>query len=401
MPNATGSQNQYQPHPDSAAVFPAPEAAVYAQQPSSSTVFNAPGHNSNPHAFVNQPGAPLYAQAGTANNNPYTSAGMVVAPAYANQGASRAPVAGVPNRSRPALLNSRANELLRAVQRARTPDFVEGIINGVIWDQDNGVRVPLMELAETRDGETALVELVRATLRHRASGALQRLFRCLIDGWIMEQRTGPEMLQHFFTTLDYVHCSIFIDELAIPRFWEMVMSRSLHARMSMMVCLDNTGYYTDQGTDLHVTFVYHSVAIARNIYGFLLLRTIFETGRNNHLKERIRQRVMANLMELSMHQYGNNVVLACFIPSNRPPLFSAILLQCGLQAFSRLHGVQLAQLVQNNNARHVLHRLLQTSMTQNAAAAEAMRLAEQILGVGQGWWTRGDPRAQAIAILRR
>ena len=64
-----------------------------------------------------------------------------------------------------------------------------------------------------------------------------------------------------------------------------------------------------------------------------------------------------------MHQYGNNVVLACFIPSNRPPLFSAILLQCGLQAFSRLHGVQLAQLVQNNNARHVLHRLLQTSMT--------------------------------------
>jgi len=40
-------------------------------------------------------------------------------------------------------------------------------------------------------------------------------------------------------------------------------------------------------------------------------------------------------------------------------------------------------------------------LQQNAAAAEAMRLAEQILGVGQGWWTRGDPRAQAIAILRR
>jgi hypothetical protein len=47
----------------------------------------------------------------------------------------------------------------------------------------------------------------------------------------------------------------------------MVTSRFEHARMSMMMCLDNTGYYTDQGTALHVTFVYHSVEIARNIYG--------------------------------------------------------------------------------------------------------------------------------------
>jgi hypothetical protein len=167
VPNTIASQNQYQPwanqpHPDSAAVFPAsgynpvylPEAGVYAQQPSSATVFNAPGYNSNPHAFVYQPGAPLYAQPGAANNDPYTSAGLDAPPAHANQDASRGPVAGDPNRSRLALQNVRANELLGAVQRARTPGDLEAIVNRVIWHQyiGDGVRVPLMEVAEPRVG---------------------------------------------------------------------------------------------------------------------------------------------------------------------------------------------------------------------------------------------------------
>jgi hypothetical protein len=34
----------------------------------------------------------------------------------------------------------------------------------------------------------------------------------------------------------------------------------------MMTCLDNAGY-TEQGTALIVTFLYHTVEIATNIYG--------------------------------------------------------------------------------------------------------------------------------------
>ncbi|XP_066323098.1 uncharacterized protein [Miscanthus floridulus] len=421
VPNAIASQNQYQPwtnqpHPDSAAVFPAsgynpvylPEAGVYAQQPSSATVLNAPGYNSNPHAFVYQPGAPLYAQpgaatdfsawGGNANDDPYTSAGLVAPPANANQGASRGPVAGDSNRSRLALQNVQANDLLGAVQRANTPGELVAIVDFLIWNQYNGV--PLMEVAEPGAGETALKKLVRLVALHLAPGALQRLFRCLIHGWIMEQSNGPHLLQHFFTTLDYVHCSIFIDELAVPRFWEMVTARIGFGHRSMMTCLDNTGYYTDQGTALHVTFVYHTVEIARNIYGSQLLRAVFERGRNDQLKERIRERVVGNVVELSMDQYGNNVVQACFIPSIRMPFFSVILLQRGLQAFLPLPGEHLRELVQNHCARYVLHRLLRTSVDHNVAAAEAMQLAERILGVGWGYRRRGgDPRAQAIAML--
>jgi hypothetical protein len=60
-----------------------------------------------------------------------------------------------------------------------------------------------------------------------------------------------------------------------------------------------------------------------------LLRAVFERDRNDQLKERIRERVVRNLVELSMDQYGNNVVQACLIPSIRMPLFSAVLLQRG------------------------------------------------------------------------
>ena len=155
LPNAIARQNQYQPwanqpHPSSAAVFPAPRynpvylpvpavyaqqpssstfffapgynydsssiphapiyppwAAVYAQQPGFATAFSAPGHNNNliPHASVNLLGAPLYAQPGAATDfsardgNANTSAGLIAPPANSNQGAtaSGGPVAGVPD----------------------------------------------------------------------------------------------------------------------------------------------------------------------------------------------------------------------------------------------------------------------------------------------------------------
>ena len=93
-----------------------------------------------------------------------------------------------------------------------------------------------------------------------------------------------------------------------------------------------------------------------------LLRAVFERGRNDQLKERIRERVVGNLVELSMDQYGNNVVQACFIPSIRMPFFSVILLQRGLQAFLPLPGEHLRELVQNHCARYVLRRLLRTSV---------------------------------------
>jgi hypothetical protein len=93
-----------------------------------------------------------------------------------------------------------------------------------------------------------------------------------------------------------------------------------------------------------------------------LLRAVFERDRNDQLKERIRERVVRNLVELSMDQYGNNVVQACFIPSIRMPLFSAVLLQRGLQAFLRLPGQHLWESVQNHCARYVLRTSVDVSI---------------------------------------
>ena len=44
--------------------------------------------------------------------------------------------------------------------------------------------------------------LVRVAARNFPE-VLQQLFRCLIEGWMMEQSKGPELLEHFFATLPY------------------------------------------------------------------------------------------------------------------------------------------------------------------------------------------------------
>ncbi|KAG0552387.1 hypothetical protein BDA96_01G503500 [Sorghum bicolor] len=509
LPNAIARQNQYQPwanqpHPSSAAVFPAPRynpvylpvpavyaqqpssstfffapgynydsssiphapiyppwAAVYAQQPGFATAFSAPGHNNNliPHASVNLLGAPLYAQPGAATDfsardgNANTSAGLIAPPANSNQGAtaSGGPVAGVPDPL--AQKNVQANvgdlatnpetsgelifmleqdnhevrvlvtrwvledvrmvmgshtghavllALLGAVERANMIIAIEAIINGAVSYRYNGAS--LMEVVNVSSGEIVLKEFVRLAALHFRPSVLQRLFRCLINGWKMEQSNGMELLQHFFTTLHFDHCSIFIDELAVPRFWDMVTSRIGY--MSMIVCLENAGY-TEQGATLQNTIVTHTVQMANEKFGSFFLRAVIERGRNAQLEERIRERVVANLVELSMGRYGNDVVQECFVPS-KEKVPSVPLLQRGLDAFLRLPDEQLRELVQNHWAGYVLRRLLQTSVERNMAEEEAMQLAERILGVGAAGdetdaelpRPAGDPRRQAVAILQ-
>lgn len=64
-----------------------------------------------------------------------------------------------------------------------------------------------MAVANHWSGETALRVLVRVAARNLPE-VLQHLFRCLIEGWMMEQSKGPELLEHFFATLPYSCCSV-------------------------------------------------------------------------------------------------------------------------------------------------------------------------------------------------
>ncbi|CAL4929565.1 unnamed protein product [Urochloa decumbens] len=268
--------------------------------------------------------------------------------------------------------------LLRAVVRAAQFGELAAIVDAVASPGDRSF---LMDVANRWPGMRALTELF-SVVAHIPQ-LCQPLFNCLINGWIMERRNGPELLHHLFNTLDYCYCRIFIRHLALPYFRLMVTSES--GWRCLLECLNasrNHAPYTDL-RDLERTILWDTVWIAKDRDGNYFLQEILKRGRYIQFADRIRNRVERNLQYLSKNTFASFVVQACYLPLLRDPERELALLRRGLDVFGSLRDAQLVELVHHSSAARVLRRLLDAGIKRELSSPEAstMALPRRINGV--------------------
>jgi hypothetical protein len=79
------------------------------------------------------------------------------------------------------------------------------------------------------------------------------------------------------------------------------------------------------------------------------------------------ERLMADVVDLSLHSIGSYVVEACYQRTELVP--------CVLAAFLRLDDACLVQLVQGPHSNYVVHKLLDTAINVSHTLAEPLNLS--------------------------
>ncbi|CAL4938038.1 unnamed protein product [Urochloa decumbens] len=224
---------------------------------------------------------------------------------------------------------------------------------------------PLMRVADadSERGVDSLKELFKAAVKQHPL-LRQDLVNCLLNDNLFCHSRGPDLI---FATFPYEDSSSVVIQRALENFSGVLSSE--FGSDSMVECF--AAATTTELEDFEGLILSHIVPFAKGKYSNYFLQSVLEHG-DNVLKESITDRVLEHLMSLSMDKYGSFVVQACFTVTGS----ARTLLPRVLTAFQGLSYRELARLVQDPFATHVVSELLLTGKAH--FLDETMALAKKI-----------------------
>ncbi|KAK3148123.1 hypothetical protein QOZ80_3BG0290990 [Eleusine coracana subsp. coracana] len=219
-------------------------------------------------------------------------------------------------------------------------DELDIIVRAVIGG--NGV---LLDILKHDHGAAALKVLIMAVGQH------PQLIRPLVS-WLLEERLPEhckcgEMVNHCFARMPYKACSAMI-RFAIYNINSLLSSAS--GSIYLAECFANAR--DDELRMLEVMLLENTSRIATGQYSNYFMQRALECG-SQSLKERIAERVAADVANLSVDKFGSYVVEACFLLTCSPAPMRRV-----LAAFLHLPAGQLADLVRGGYSNYVVHKLL-------------------------------------------
>ncbi|CAN6290365.1 unnamed protein product [Urochloa humidicola] len=236
----------------------------------------------------------------------------------------------------------------------------------------------LLSVADADDecGVESLKELFKAVEQHPL--LLQDIINCLVNDGLFYHSRGPDLLRSIFTTLSREDSSVIIDH-GLRTFRARGVFLSKFESDSMVECLA-----VARRPDLEhfeELILSKTVEFAKGSISNHFLQRVLERGRDQ-LKANITQRVVQNLVSLSMHWPGCFVVQACFVQTGS---VRKQLLQRVLEGFQGLSLEELDRLVQDSfAANHVVSKLLLHGKADFLAQTKALEQRIQTLPLPAG-----------------
>ncbi|KAK3150740.1 hypothetical protein QOZ80_3AG0237080 [Eleusine coracana subsp. coracana] len=235
-----------------------------------------------------------------------------------------------------------ARDVFRALIAACSPrvDELRDVVAAVI--RGNGV---LLHILKHDHGAAALKVLIMAVGQH------PQLSTPLVK-WLLEERLPEhckcgEMVNHCFARMPYEACAVMI-HFAIYNINTMLSSAS--GSIYLAECFANAR--DDELRVLEGMLLDNTSRIATGQYSNYFMQRALECG-SQVLKERIAERVAADVANLSVDKFGSYVVEACFLLTCSPAPMRRV-----LAAFLHLPAGQLADLVRGGYSNYVVHKLL-------------------------------------------
>ncbi|KAM0894649.1 hypothetical protein ACQ4PT_024298 [Festuca glaucescens] len=271
-------------------------------------------------------------------------------------------------------------ELLGAC--AGRQDEVKAIVQAALAPDANGTRYSLLRSTKHDYWEKCVRELMTAAAPYPDLSAML-VDRLMCEGLLKHDR-GDQLLQHCFATTRHQD-TVIVLQCALDKIDDMIGTAS-GAKCLVECYARATGHQLQAFNDILLA---RALEIATGKFSNYFMQHILEHG-DAETSRLLVERLMADVVQLSLHSIGSYVVEACYQKAGLLPLV--------LAAFLRLDDDYLAQLVQGAYANYVVHKLLDTAI--HVFPRETMALVRRIDGLPQHVTRRPYARKVMMVVLK-
>ncbi|KAM0890684.1 hypothetical protein ACQ4PT_026893 [Festuca glaucescens] len=273
-------------------------------------------------------------------------------------------LAGATRRVHDLMDDREGREVLAALLRACAGRYAEvrAIVQAAAVAHNPNGRHSLLRLAKHDHGETCLKELMTAAAPYTDLCAML-VDRLLREG-VLEHDRGDRVLHHCFATMRYEDCVILVHD-AIDKFGSLLNSKTGLGSRCLVECYAIAR--GDELRDLQEILLEHAHLIATGQYSNYFIQHVLQYG-DDEMRQLLLERLIDNVVILSLDCYGSYVVEACFQQKGQPRRV--------LAAFLLLDDAQLAEVVQGKHSNYVVHKLLDATI--DRFPGETMALARRI-----------------------